>query len=38
MPIQSETWSKLVYFLKYFGKKFVWISQGYVDKDNKNVT
>ena len=30
MPVWSETWLKLVYYLKYFGKKFVWISQGSV--------
>ena len=40
MPVQSETWLKLVHYLKYFGKKFVCISQSssYNDKDNKNVT
>ena len=40
MPVQSETWLKLVHYLKYFGKKFVCTSQSssYIDKDNKNVT
>ena len=40
MPVWSETWLKLVHYLKCFGKKFVWISQSssYIDKDNKNLT